>query len=142
MNIQAGLIDPTATKRNVGSTLGRVLGAVMVAAVIGLPAIAHAGTKNVQINFSNGCPTSVTPATIDASESAGDKILWTAVENGAPVTTAFDIYFDPFVGKAISGSGGTAQSQPIKRGVPVNVTYKYTITSGSCAPLDPWIRVR
>lgn len=90
----------------------------------------------VTINFTNGCPTSVTPAG-PVTITRNQKIEWTS----SPANIDFDIYFDPFRGKVYqAGNDGKVKSQPARNDAPLG-EYKYTVAADGCAALDPRIIV-
>jgi hypothetical protein len=61
-------------------------------------------------------------------------------EAGVQQPIAFEVFFDPFRGKDISGTG-QADSKKLDTTVPTGVDFKYTIVVSGCQPLDPIIRV-
>ena len=110
---------------------------------------------DVKVFFdSAGCPEYVDKPFFDLDPKVnGLKVKWTAVypeppsdqPEGAQAKMEYKIYFDPFQGgKPLESSSGIILSQPIERGIPTNVTYKYTIMGDQCThkPLDPYFRVQ
>jgi hypothetical protein len=103
----------------------------------------------VKVYFTQaGCPelakTIVTPL---VTANGVDRVIWSGVyANDEPVTTRYQIYFDPFRGgnPLKSKSNGEVESPPVVATIPKGVEYKYTIISdvAGCLPRDPVVKVR
>lgn len=106
----------------------------------------------VKVNFDeNGCPTSVTPPSQTGCEvpdqgfcaQPGKAVQWVS----EPVT-AFEIYFDPFVGRPYVSQGPHEKTSPVVvRRDSMEGLYKYSVLGVTCsgdpedAVLDPPFRV-
>ena len=105
----------------------------------------------ITVNFdADDCPTSVTPPTQVGCSLTGGGIC---VERGRsvqwvgnPVGTAFEVYFDPFVGRPYISRGPDEKTTPVTvRRDTLPGDYKYsvfgTVCSGPNPVLDPAFRV-
>ena len=105
----------------------------------------------ITVNFdADNCPTSVTPPPQVGCPLVGGGIC---VESGRavqwvsnPVGTAFEVYFDPFVGRPYGSNGPNETTTPVVvRRDAMPGLYKYSILgvvcSGTNAVLDPAFRV-
>lgn len=103
-------------------------------------------TEEVYVLYdASNCPTEVSNYAIVATEGVS-KIRWQSAEKAedgtySPISTGFDVYFSPFQGDQIPGSGGKTNVKVVKD-VPVAL-YKYTVVGRDCPdkPLDPFLRV-
>jgi hypothetical protein len=69
------------------------------------------------------------------------RIRWLMVnEQGAEQPVDFAVYFDPFRGQDIGGTG-QADSKQLDPTTPTGVNFKYTLVTPECQYLDPQIRV-
>jgi hypothetical protein len=132
---------------NLPFAAGKALPALLIAlgTAVGSSQLQAANVIPVQVYFNGNCPVRAVPENIEMSKAAQDRVRWIAHDDTTrqPVSVSFEIFFDPFRGKSIiSGNDGVATSQPVATDVPVDVTFKYTIYSEGCTPLDPNIRIR
>jgi hypothetical protein len=113
------------------------------------PSFSSTGTYVFTVSFANGCPASVEVDVKNCDASAPRDCV--RVRNGeavefvaAPATTPparFTLQFAPFKAANVDSNGGRvalrmeAPPNPDKR-------YPFSVMSGSCAPLDPWIIVQ
>ena len=74
--------------------------------------------------------------------AAAKKIRWLMVNEAGVLqpNVEFEVFFDPFRGKDISGKG-QADSKILDLTTPTGVNFKYTIVTPECQYLDPHIRV-
>ena len=105
----------------------------------------------VTIKFVNGCPKEVTPPSQPSCAVKADKGI--CVDRGRsvgwvsdPAGTAFEVYFDPFVGQRYRSHGKDQTTTPvIVRRDSVAGVYKYSVLGVACTDgdpvLDPPIRV-
>lgn len=99
----------------------------------------------VEITFDSDCPVEVDNwAVIVKKTGPKPKVRWKAVNTDGTdnTTVAFQILFDPFVGPPLATTNGVVTSPPVQGTTPQNVLFKYTIRSGTCAALDPFIRIQ
>lgn len=97
----------------------------------------------VTVNFDNdGCPTSVTPpvqpqCTLPADGlcvNPGKAVRW--VSN--PAGTAFEVYFDPFVGRPYASRPPDEKTSPVVVRVgSLEGDYKYSVVGVVCTGADP-----
>lgn len=127
-------------------TVQQTLHSTAVILLLALSSASAADDKRVNINFNDqGCPTTVSPETIDLDKN-NDKIHWYALEpDGTPYEGGFSIIFDPFrVGPPLSTNRDNLKSPPVAGDVPegFNTEFKYSIKGHSCDEyLDPMIRI-
>lgn len=107
-----------------------------------MPTFPASGTYTFTIAFVKGCPVSadVDYKNCDASapkDCARVRRGETVVFVSSPPGTSFDVYFSPSKPeRAPSGSTSIVidSNAPRKR-------YEFSVVSGTCKPLDPWIIV-
>jgi hypothetical protein len=104
----------------------------------------------VTINFdSDGCPVSVTPPSQPTCALPADGLCANpgkAVQWVSNPATAFEVYFDPFVGRPYASHGPDEQTSPVVIRVDSMAgDYKYSVLGVTCTGtnpvLDPPIRV-
>ncbi len=111
------------------------------------PLTGQADDIGVTITFVENCPQSVSSDDVTVSKGRGDRILWSAIQDGQPYSGGYKIYFDPFKsGPPLKSGGGRHKDQILSQKLHDHVplaSYKYTIVGDECAskPLDPRIRV-
>jgi hypothetical protein len=97
----------------------------------------------VTITFdSNGCPTSVTPPSQPSCTlpddglcvNPGKAVQWVS----KPAGTAFEVYFDPFVGRPYVSHGTDEKTSPVVVRVgSLAGDYKYSVLGVVCTGADP-----
>jgi len=104
----------------------------------------------VTINFdSDGCPTSVTPPAQPSCTLPADGLCahpGRAVQWVSSPATAFEVYFDPFVGRPYVSRGPDQKTSPVVVRVDsMEGDYKYSVLGVTCSGanpvLDPPLRV-
>jgi hypothetical protein len=115
-----------------------------------LARISSAATHQVTVNFdANGCPTTVSAPVLACSVGPagfcvrrGQSIKWVSDAS----RNAFEIYFDPFVGRPYDSHGTIEETSPlIIRADALPGEYKYGVFGVNCSGpnpvLDPPLRV-
>jgi len=90
----------------------------------------------------NGCPTDVTPPSQPSCELPADGLCVNpgkAVEwVSKPAGTAFEVYFDPFVGRPYVSRGPDEVTSPVVVRVgSLEGDYKYSVVGVTCTGADP-----
>jgi hypothetical protein len=96
----------------------------------------------VTIKFENGCPKLAVPPTQSSCPlsadglcvSRGKAVLWVS----DPAGTAFEVYFDPFVGRPYASHGLDEKTSPVMvRSDSALGDYKYGVFGVNCKGGDP-----